>query len=85
LKCRTKKYDFQTKIESGGLREISNAYRIRVVNFTDLVIEKNCGGHSVSKGTLQNFGKGRFNLMNPNIVEVTENSGELKSQTGLHH
>jgi len=40
---------------------------------------------SVSKCALQKFGKGRFNLINPNIVEVTENSEELKSQTGLQH
>jgi len=32
LKCRTKIYDFETKIENGGLQEISNAYGIRVVN-----------------------------------------------------
>lgn len=48
------------------------------------MIEKNCG-ETVSKCTLQKFGKGRFNLMNLNIVEVTENSEELKSQTGLQH
>lgn len=33
LKCRTKIYDFQTKIESRGLQEISNAHGIKVVNF----------------------------------------------------
>lgn len=48
------------------------------------MIEENCG-ETVSKCTLQKFGKGRFNLMNLNIVEVTENSEELKFQTGLQH
>lgn len=48
------------------------------------MIEKNCG-ETVSKCTLQKFGKGRFSLMNLNIVEVTEISEELNSQTVLQN
>jgi hypothetical protein len=49
------------------------------------VTEKIVDRMSVSKCTLQKFGRGMFNLINLNIVEVTENSVKLKSQTGLQH